>query len=337
MTPPLEVSLPLSWQQPEWQRLLNQLAGEQLPHAMLLTGGSGTGKERFAQALARYLLCASPENGHNCGQCRGCELSRSGAHGDYLWLAPEEKSRVIKIDQVREAIQFSTRTASYGERKVLVFYPAESMNINAFNALLKVLEEPSAGTYLILLCHGLHRVPATIRSRCQLVRMSTPTAEQSMAWLDQITQDPQQSQALLAIAEGRPLLAEALYNAGNLEEVAHRRVGIRQLLTGAMDASEVSALWSDQTPSVFLLQCVTEIQRVLLIVSNTDLKAAQVRAAFALLDEINGLRRAVDAGANPSGPLLLESILGKIQRELGGGVLGDTIMRSQEASTYERN
>ena len=146
-------SEPLPWQQEAWQRAGEQLVGGSLPHALLLAGPAGVGKAEFALALARLLLCASPVDGGNCGQCHACELSASGSHGDLRWLQPEEKSRVIKIDQVRAAVEFAGKTASFGERKVIVFEPADALNVAAANALLKSLEEPTACTHLILVCH----------------------------------------------------------------------------------------------------------------------------------------------------------------------------------------
>ena len=101
-----EVSEALPWQQDIWRRLDEQLASGRLPHALLLAGAAGTGKSHLALALARRLLCAQPENGLNCGRCHACQLSAAGSHGDFRWVQPEDKSRVIKIDQVRQAVTF---------------------------------------------------------------------------------------------------------------------------------------------------------------------------------------------------------------------------------------
>ena len=180
------VSAPLPWQQETWSRLNQQLARGQLPHALLLTGVRDSGKSRLALALARLLLCEAPSGGLNCGQCHPCELSASGSHGDFRWLQPEDKARVIKIDQVRDLVAFTTKTAAFGSRKVAVLSPADSMNSNAANALLKSLEEPAADTYMLLVCHQLQGVPATIRSRCQILKLPTPAAEESLAWLDKL-------------------------------------------------------------------------------------------------------------------------------------------------------
>ena len=135
-----DISTALPWQREEWARLVSQVENEQLPHALLLAGVRYVGKARLALAMARLLLCHQPEAGHNCGKCHACELSRSGNHGDFRWLEPEAgKSRVIKIDQIRQLVEFAGKTASLGRRKVIVLSPADSMNTQAANALLKLL------------------------------------------------------------------------------------------------------------------------------------------------------------------------------------------------------
>ena len=105
---------------------------------LLLDGVQYSGKSQLALSLSRLLLCAHAEGGLNCGRCHACELSAGGSHGDFRWVQPEGKSRVIKIDQIREVVRFSNMTAGFGLRKVMVLAPADSMNVNAFNALLKL-------------------------------------------------------------------------------------------------------------------------------------------------------------------------------------------------------
>ena len=320
-----ETSSPLPWHSQQWQRLVQQLDQGTLPHAMLLAGAAHTGMSQLALALSRLLLCSRPEEGVNCGQCHACELSRSGGHGDFLWVEPQEKSRVIKIDQVREVVQFTNKTSGFGARKVVVLEPADSMNVNASNALLKSLEEPSPDTYLLLICHRMHNVSATIRSRCQICRMPTPDREDGLVWLDRVTGQRETSESLLSLAEGRPLLAQQLYLDDSADQLRARRVAFTALLQGSISASEAASLWGDLDTEELLEQLLTELQVTMRGLSRQQLSSEYARAAFELLDEISALRRAVSAGSNPGKQLILDALMSKLSRRLGAGLHGDNI------------
>jgi DNA polymerase-3 subunit delta' len=291
----------------------------------LLAGPQHSGKSRLALSLARFLLCAEPDGPHNCGRCHACELSATGAHGDLHWVEPQAKSRVIKIDQVREAREFATRTASFGRRKVIVLKPADAMNLSACSALLKSLEEPAEDTFWILVCHRLFTLPATVRSRCRLLRLGTPDREDCLEWLQGTTESREKSVELLALADGRPLLAQQYFTAGAADDIALRRHGLQALLEGRISVPEAVGLWGEEESDVFLQSLAEDLQRLSAALPLEALRTRQGRALFHLLDEVNGLQRAVGAGSNPSRQLLLETMMLKIRRELGGGLLGGTI------------
>ena len=320
-----KISSPLPWHEREWARLNDQLAGGQLPHALLLVGGRYTGKSKLALALSRLLLCSQAEGLLNCGHCHSCELSAGGGHGDFQWVEPGDKSRVIKIEQVRDIVRFTNKTAGFGLRKVIVLAPADSMNINAFNALLKSLEEPARDTYLILVCHRMYGVPATIRSRCQMLRLATPDKEACLNWLDTTTGKREESEELLSLADGLPLLAQQLYYKGGAEELAEKNLALQALLDGRISVPEASALWCETDASMFLEDIAAGLQRLLGSLSLRPLRTKQGLAVFGLLDEVVLLQQAVNAGANPSKQLLVDALLSKYHRELGVGLLGDNI------------
>lgn len=326
------VSAPLPWHSQIWNRFNQQLQENTLPHALLLTGVQHSGKARLALALARLLLCRQPNGGLNCGQCHACELSASGSHGDFRWLQPEEKSRVIKIEQVREVVNFTTKTASFGQRKVVVLSPADSMNTNAANALLKSLEEPSPDTFLILVCHQLHRLPATIRSRCQIIKLPAPAAEESLGWLDQLTGERAESERLLDLSDEMPLLAEAIYRQPDAKELLAARLACRALVTGKFSTTEIVGMLADAPTEEVLEQLMTVLQSQLRSMDPAVLKSSRGQAVFALLDEIGGIHRAVTGGANPNRQLIAEVLAGKVQDVLGGAGPDVSIGSSQGRS-----
>ena len=198
---------PLPWQVTDWTRLLADLREERLHHALLLAGPSGTGKRLLAERLARSLVCMSPAGGGDCGQCRGCRLMQAGTHPDCLRIAPEERGRQIRIAQVREElIDFVMRTASIAARKVVLIDPADAMNTATANCLLKSLEEPTRGTYLLLVSDAPVRLLPTIRSRCRTVALQPPGWEEALQWLI-AHRGETDAKDLLGAASGRPLEA----------------------------------------------------------------------------------------------------------------------------------
>lgn len=131
-------------------------------------------------AFSTLLLCAnSAREERSCGSCKSCLLIRARTHPDLLIVTPEP-GKTIRVDQVRGLIEFTTLKPHSGDTKCVIVDPAESMNLNAANSLLKTLEEPPENTYLFLACSQPSMVPGTVRSRCLLVDMrasvSTPLA-----------------------------------------------------------------------------------------------------------------------------------------------------------------
>lgn len=312
-----QVSHPLPWQIQEWEFLTAQLVENRLPHALLLTGREHIGKSQIALALTRLLLCSQPNELLNCGKCHACELSARGNHGDLRWVEPAENTRMIKIDQIRDALHFAAVKAGFGARKVIVISPADGMNINAYNALLKLLEEPGDDTHLILVSNNVRNVPATIRSRCHIVRMRTPSTESCINWLDSFIAEPAQSKSLLGIAGGLPLLAKQLYLSDASNTYLVKRHALESLLAGSISVQEIAQLWSDDSLILFLDSLVVSLESKVRATPATRLKLSKSKNIFGLLDEIHQLKKANASGANPNKQLLLMGLLSKCQRQLG--------------------
>ncbi|MFT3742398.1 MAG: DNA polymerase III subunit delta' [Gammaproteobacteria bacterium] len=175
------------WQQSLWQQVMKQLQADRFPHALLLSGIKSIGKQQFAETLAARLLCQSAQHADlACGACASCQLLQTNNHPDYLKIFPESEGKMIKVEQIRELVQNVNQTAQCGKYQVVIIAPAEAMNAAASNALLKILEEPTGSVIFLLVSHQTHVVPATVRSRCQIVSFPLPPDQTtSSTWFQQ--------------------------------------------------------------------------------------------------------------------------------------------------------
>lgn len=231
------------WQEALWQ----QLAGRnQHAHAYLLHGPQGIGKRAMAERLMARLLCQQPKGADACGHCKSCLLLKAGSHPDNFVLEPEEVDKPIKVDQVRELVAFVVQTAQLAGRKVILIEPVEAMNVNASNALLKSLEEPSGDTVLLLVSHQPSRLLATIKSRCQQVACPQPSLAQSQRWLASALpeSDDAERDELLSLAAGSPLLAASLQQQGVCEQRALVVDGVKKLLKQQQSPSQLAEAWN---------------------------------------------------------------------------------------------
>lgn len=174
---------PLPWQSEPWDRLMAAHAAGRLGQALLLAGPRGVGKRRFAAQLAAVLLCETVEDVKPCGTCRSCVQREAGLHPNLFRLEPAEDKRDIALDDVRDLQERLRLSSHYGQLKIAIVAPADALNANGVNALLKTIEEPPAGTHLVLVSERWRGLPATLRSRCQMIRFAPPPREAAMATL----------------------------------------------------------------------------------------------------------------------------------------------------------
>ena len=175
------------------ERLRPAMERRQMPHAVLIECRDRDLGGRSAMALARQLLAGDPSDS-SCHSSHSPVFRQvaSGAHPDLDLIEAEvpKSSRstpVIPVDQVREATERFLKTPVIAGAKVMVIAPAEALNLNAVNAMLKILEEPPAGAVIILVCANRYALIDTVRSRCITIRVPTSpdNAVRDQAWLDQ--------------------------------------------------------------------------------------------------------------------------------------------------------
>jgi DNA polymerase-3 subunit delta' len=232
----------MPWLRGQWANLAQRLLHQRLPQALLLSGVSGIGKSAFAQFVARAFLCDTPTADGHCGQCDACRLFAAGTHPDFLAISPEEGKAQISIDQIRRLIEEMGLTPQCSRYKVAVLDPAEAMNANAANALLKTLEEPASTHVLMLVSTTPGFLPATIRSRCQAMRLHVENAELAQQWLQQ--QGLDNAAELLAREPNAPLRAMMLADG---EEMAFRQGLLDVVLAvaaGRMPAGQAAAQYA---------------------------------------------------------------------------------------------
>ncbi|MGB5098816.1 MAG: DNA polymerase III subunit delta' [Porticoccaceae bacterium] len=231
-----ELLAPYPWHGVQWQALDALLKAGTLPHALLFAGAPDIGKFHFARAFASRVLCAEP-HGNACGRCRNCQLIAAGSHPDLVLVQPEERGKAIRIDAIRELREFCAGRPHQGGWRVILIEPAEALNANAANALLKTLEEPGERTLLLLVSHQPGRLTATVRSRCRLLRLPTPSIEQALPWLRIQLPGATDAESLLVRAGRRPLRALALVSGAMAETFAR----VQELVTSVADGSVVPA------------------------------------------------------------------------------------------------
>lgn len=314
----------LPWQEADWAALQARLRQDRLPHALLLTGMAGLGKQDFARTFAAALLCTAPDvQGLACGQCRSCALLAAGSHPDYLEVVPDEPGKAIKIDQVRALIRELGLTSQYGGYKFALLAPAEAMNRAAANSLLKTLEEPRRDTVLCLCSHEPTRLPATVRSRCQRVVMTPAAREPALAWLRaQTGLGEEEAGLLLTLANGAPLAALQL---AEQDVLAQRQSMLRELqgvVAGSHDPVAVAQDWlkpGPELPLYWLYRWVTDLIRLrqapAASLGNPDQRDAlqglgervDLQWLFRYLDSLHEAMRAIRGQANAQ--LTLETLL----------------------------
>ena len=187
------------------QTLKTQLMSGRMSHAYLFTGSRGTGKTSCAKILAKAVNCLNPDNGNPCNCCEACRSIDSGSCMDVLEIDAASNNGV---DNVRDLRDDAIYTPSQVKMRVYIIDEVHMLSISAFNALLKIIEEPPEHLLFILATTELHKVPATILSRCQRFSFRRISQEdiaarlQYVAYQENIDLDDGAARVLARLADG---------------------------------------------------------------------------------------------------------------------------------------
>ena len=317
------------WLEPVRDRVVAVLKQGRLPHALLLTGQPGMGKSAFSEYLAQLLLCQQPTRTHTpCGECSGCIQFASRSHPDYFHVSHAvdektgKKSKEIKVDQIRTLASKLVLSSHHGGYQVAVLDPADAMNKNAANSLLKTLEEPSDNTVLLLVSACPARLPATVRSRCQQLKIEAPERQLALQWL-QGQGCGDSAQTCLRLAHGAPLEALRLAQTGSLEgrqEHFNALVGILEKRVSPLTVAQGWSKDEEMQGIRWMREWLMDLIRIRMTGEAGQARSADLRdglstlahrldcrVVFELLERINRILRLTAGSLNRQ--LLTEDIL----------------------------
>jgi DNA polymerase III subunit delta' len=321
------------WLLPATQRLRSAYAAGRLPHALLVHEAPGAGAEWLALWAAQLVLCRHPERAP-CGSCEGCRRVSARAHPDLTWIGLPEDSRQLRIDEVRALAAELALTSHAGGYQVGVLAPADALNRFAANALLKTLEEPPARTLLVLIASQPSRLPPTVLSRCQRLRIAAPPRAQALAWLQAARGEGDWGAALDLLGEA-PLLAAQSDPAALAQLGADTHGALEALAAGSADPVATAERWARSDLALRLLgfeNWLTERVRRDVAAGGflTEMRAGpylsaapsvlNIRELFGLMDEVRELRATLDVPLNRG--LALEALFRRMTPQTaarGGG------------------
>jgi DNA polymerase-3 subunit delta' len=309
-----------SWLGAEMATLAAAYKANRLSHGLLIHEAPGAGGDWLAKWAASLVLCQNVAQAP-CGTCRGCHSVATRQHPDLVVLQPIEESKQIRIEQIRELSDELALTAHQGSYKVAVITPADTLNRFAANALLKTLEEPPARTLIMLVVTQPSRLPATILSRCQRVRVRAPGRKEAVSWLE-ASRGPGDWNAVLDTLGEAPMLAAEVDPKALVEVGREVRRTLEEATTGGGDPVATAERWS-RAELPLRLRCIENwLTERIRAHSGGDSFFTKVGAApysprpnavlnmghlFELVDGVRDLRSALDSPINRG--LALEALL----------------------------
>ncbi len=304
--PALDARLP--WLLPLQTALDAAIRDDRLGHALLVQIAPGLGGDWLAYWLAARLFCKTTAGSKPCGACVPCARVLAGEQPDLLRLQPIEDSKEIRIDQVRELAAELALTSHGAGRKVAILSPADKLNRNAANALLKTLEEPSGSALLILVTGEPSRLPITVISRCTRLTIPLPRNLLLAEWLRESADRGTDWESVLAVLGPKPI--DALQaDTGALIELRRETLNaLEQAARGGLDPVETAEFWGKEDYAL-RLACIESwlVERV-----RQWAHAGQGSAEplFAALKDLREARQWTDTPVSKS--LALERLLWRI-------------------------
>ena len=299
----------LFWLESPAQQLKARLQRDQPPQAQLIYGPPGAGRRHFALWSAAQILGADWEPAADSE----AEALPVLPHPDFFSVSMEEDTKVLKIHQIRDLIGRLELTSHRGGRKVAIIWPADRMQPQAANCLLKTLEEPPGATTILLVCESLARLPATIVSRCERVRLAPPDWSAGLAWLRRACPDDSGAEMALDFASRAPLGARTLMRADFGKEAIKLAADLERIVLREVPPGIVARRWAKLDSSLcirWLYWQLAALMREAMNISEpatTAVKAhlkiphthLNMRACYDYLDQLNQVNRLQDRSLNP--------------------------------------
>jgi len=239
------------WLHEPLRRIEAARASGRLGHAWLIVGPRGVGKINLARVVAERLLTGETAPPAVLAAADAAAAMRdrhlpADHHPDLHWVFPEEDKHTISIDQIRAVGEELGLKAYAGAAKVVIIEPADVMTTPAANSLLKMLEEPPSGTFLLLVTHRPDSLPSTIRSRCQQMPVAAPPSAELAAWLGSLPDVELEDLGLLA--GGTPVSMAELAEVDNWNIVSKLDDELLAVSQDRADAQAVAAGWLKTEP-----------------------------------------------------------------------------------------
>jgi DNA polymerase III delta' subunit len=261
-----------------------------LAHAWIFTGSNLEQQQQLAQLFSNWLICGNKNSSAACGSCKNCQLFNAHTHPDVCNITLQAEAAAIHVDAIRALNDFVYSRPQLAPYKIAIIYPADRMNLQAANALLKTLEEPAPNTIILLLAKHELMLLATIRSRCCILRISNTNEIFDVSLMQKL--------------------------AGDLEKL---------LLYKQTNLIQVAANWSKLDPDLVLASFELLLADLLVLLYTRDPRFAKFAAMYQaqnslltvikpnnlwlMLQTLQQARYCLASGNNPNLQLVIENIL----------------------------